>query len=202
MELQTNNKPKKGSSKYEEESNENKSVKQKKEKKEDNHNNKILTNFIPKFNSTNNKNKNSKIKGIPTRATEISESKINRKIDFPDKYHDLNSYSIEYENGYIYQDFANLQKSSPFNFHNTKNIIINIQNNNNINNLLNKRENDNIIIQNENTNENNYINRTENYNYCNKKLKNINCKDENKLTPRDKKHSISEKKRKLLKMII
>ena len=199
VELETNNTPINGSPKYkEEQKNENKMLKHKKDDKEDNHYKKVLTNLIPKLNSTTNKNKNSKIKVLPPRGTEISETKIHRKIDFPDKYPDLDANSIEYENGYVYQDFSNLKRFSPFNFHNTKNIIINIQNNNNINNLLNKRENDNIIIQNKNPNENNYINKTENYNYFNKKLKNINAKDENKKIRRDKKHSISEKKKKMI----
>ena len=172
-----------------------------KREKTDNHINSIITNIIPKLNSVSSKNANFKIKIISPRQIQTSESKNQKKNICLDKNPNLNSYSIEYENenGYISQHLSNLKKISPLNFRDKKNIIINLQNDNNINYfIVNTKGSDNLLIQNENTNiNNNNYNKTENY--SNKKMKKYlnkeNCKCEKRnIIQMDKKHSISEKK--------
>ena len=134
-------------------------------KKTENHKKKlILTSYIPNQNSTNNKSKskNMEMELIPYYQSGKSECIVQKKMQFPDKFPELKSYSIEQENGYIYQALSNLKKVSPLNIH-KKNIKIKVQDDNKNNKTTRKREN-NIIIKNEkNKNSNtNLINKTDN----------------------------------------
>ena len=170
-------------------------------KNRDNEHNLILTNFMTNQKYSNNKerNKNIQIEILPISQSRTSESKIYNNVD---KFANLNSFD-ENENNFIYQDLSNIKKMSPLNEHNNKKIVINLKNGDIKNNITKKKESGDImiIIKNENVNVNNYINRTEN-NFNKKNNNKTNTyRDRNKEETKDekkmiKKYSISVQKNK------
>ena len=170
-------------------------------KNRDNEHNLILTNFMTNQKYSNNKerNKNIQIEILPISQSRTSESKIYNNVD---KFANLNSLD-ENENNFIYQDLSNIKKMSPLNEHNNKKIVINLKNGDIKNNITKKKESGDImiIIKNENFNVNNYINRTEN-NFNKKNNNKTNTyRDRNKEETKDekkmiKKYSISVQKNK------
>ena len=145
-----------------------------------------LTNFMQNQYNSGNKERNKiiQIENVLEDQIKTSESKIHKKIDI-DKFPNLNSSDLKVNN-YTYDDLSNIKKISPPNLHNKKNILINLKNEN----ITKNKENGDImiIIKNENFNVNNYINKTEN---------NFNKKNNNKIKiyqGKNKEENINEKR--------
>ena len=115
-----------------------------------------------------------------------SELKKHKKIEFSEKKQDLNSFTVERDNGYYYKALSKIAKTPHLNPNNKKNIVINLTNDQNIdNNKVGKKGIDNKNEQNVNV-----VNNTEN----NLNKKKISKHNRNKNLEKDKDYLIGDKK--------